>query len=398
VKRIAVGDTGARSSAVPGVMAARAASLAGLPFCKWGHMLRLLVLISVASLILLSGVPTSRAGSNESQTPPIARYEELNKGKPLAIGFYVDWDVRSYASLASHIQSLDWVVASWLYLRGERMDLKTSLNLEVLDMIQTEKPDMRMLAMIQNAASGEWDGVNLARFLADPISQRERISEIASFIETNHLHGIVIDFEQIIDAGQKDFISFVGEVHAAFKERGWLVAVAVPLDDPSYDYGAYAKACDYLILMGYDEHWSTGDPGPIASHNWFSTRIEARMRDVGPSQIIVAIGNYGYDWTSGLKGAQALTYPEAMQRARDMNATVELDPLSFNPTFFYHSDRRMHQVWFLNAEAAFYQLKAADSYRPAGYALWRLGAEDPAIWSILSHSYGALFHPTKSQD
>ena len=45
------------------------------------------------------------------------------KGKPLAIGFYVDWDEKSYASLAQNIKNLDWVVPSWLYLRGEAMDL-----------------------------------------------------------------------------------------------------------------------------------------------------------------------------------------------------------------------------------------------------------------------------------
>ena len=399
MKRIPVHDTGISTypvaSAILGALLTRAAPLAGLLLCKCGQMLRLLVLISVlSSFILLSRALTCWAGADEFRTPPMTRYAEQNKGKPLTIGFYVDWDSGSYVSLKNNIQMLDWVVPSWLYLRGETMDLKTSLNLGVLDLIQTEKPEMRILAMIQNAAAGEWDGVNLARFLADPISRRQRISDIASFIETYHLHGIVIDFEQIENAAQKDLLSFVSEVHATFKARGWIVSVAVPFDDPSYDYAAYARACDYLVLMGYDEHWSTGNPGPIASHNWFSTRFEARTRSVDPSQIILAIGNYGYDWISGVGGAQALTYPEVMQRAQDMNATVELDASSLNPSYFYRHDAKMHHVWFLNAEAAYYQLQTADSYRPAGYALWRLGAEDPSIWSILPHSYGALPLPS----
>jgi len=332
-------------------------------------------------------------GADEFSMPPMTRYAEQIKGRPLAIGFYVNWDFGSYTSLKNYIKNLDWVVPSWLYLRGEAMDLKTSLDLKALDLIQTEKPETRIFAMIQNADAGEWDGVNLARLLADPVSRRQRISDIVSFLETYRLQGIVIDFEQIASAAQTDLISFVSEVHATFKERGWLVSVAVPIDDPSYDYAAYAKASDYLILMGYDEHWSTGDPGPIASHDWFSNCLESRMRGIDPSQIIVAIGNYGYDWTSGVKGAQALTYPEAMQRAHDVNTTVGLDPSSLNPTYSYSHDGKMHQVWFLNAEAAYYQLQTAESFRPSGYALWRLGAEDPAIWSVLPHSYGALPPP-----
>jgi spore germination protein YaaH len=376
--------------AIAYALAMRAASVAGVPICQCRQMLRLGVLTSVmASFVLFAGF-TCEANSDKLQAPSTTNDVKQTYEKPLAIGFYVNWDFRSYASLKNNIQSLDWVVPSWLYLRGETMDLKTSLNPEILDMIRTEKPEVRILAMIQNAAAGEWDGINLARFLADPISRRERIQEIASFIETYHLQGIAIDLEQIQNAAQNDMITFVNEVHATFKEKGWLVSVAVPFDEPSYDYAAYAKACDYLILMGYDEHWSTGDPGPIASRNWFSDRFATRMRGMDPSHTIVAIGNYGYDWTSGINGAQVLTYPEVMQRAREMNATVQLDPASLNPSYSYSYDGKTHQVWFLNSESAYYQLLIAEPYRPAGYALWRLGGEDPTIWSLLPHAYGAL--------
>jgi hypothetical protein len=28
-------------------------------------------------------------------------------------------------------------------------------------------------------------------------------------------------------------------------------------------------------------------------------------------------------------------------------------------------------------------MRAASGYKPAGFAIWRLGSEDPSIWSIL---------------
>ncbi len=42
-----------------------------------------------------------------------------------------------------------------------------------------------------------------------------------------------------------------------------------------------------------------------------------------------------------------------------------------------------HDVWFLDGVSAFNEIHASDIYRPAGYAVWRLGAEDPSIWSVL---------------
>ncbi|MGC1585071.1 MAG: glycosyl hydrolase family 18 protein, partial [Rhodomicrobium sp.] len=207
--------------------------------------------------------------------------------KPLTIGFYANWDDSSYASLRNNVQHLDWVVASWLYLLGDDMDLKVTMDDKALELIRREKPSAAILAMIQNSSAYQWDGVGLARMLADPAKRRDRIEGIVKFIETNNLQGATIDFEQFPDTAHKDVLAFLSELSAAFKPRGWLVTVAAPFDDPSWSYKAYAKYCDYIMLMGYDEHWSSGDPGPVGSQSWFSTRLAARMRDLDPAHTII---------------------------------------------------------------------------------------------------------------
>ena len=64
------------------------------------------------------------------------------------------------------------------------------------------------------------------------------------------------------------------------------------------------------------------------------------------------------------------------------------DPASNNPHFNYEDDDgTKHQVWFLDGVTAFNQIHAADPYRPAGYALWRLGSEDPSILPLMGRSY-----------
>ncbi len=255
--------------------------------------------------------------------------------------------------------------------------------------MRREKPSATILAMIQNSFSNTWDGPNLGRLLADPAKRRDRLEKIIAFVEANKLQGVVIDFEQIPDDAHKDTLVFLNEVKAAFKPRGWLMAVAAPFDDPHWNYKAYAKACDYLMLMGYDEHWSGGEAGPVSSQSWFSTRLAARMRDLDPSHTIVAIGNYGYDWTGSGTYADDLTFQEVMLTARDAKATISLDADLLNPRFSYVEDGKTHRVWFLDAVTAYDHLRAADKYRPAGYALWRLGAEDPSIWQVLPRAYGA---------
>ena len=309
--------------------------------------------------------------------------------KPLTIGFYANWDDSSFSSLRNNIQNLDWVVPSWLYLQGSSMDLKVTLDQKSLDLIRREKPGTSILAMIQNSSITKWDGPDLGRLMADPARRRERLNSVLAFIEEHKLQGIMIDFEQIPDDAHKDTLAFLSEVHAAFKAKGLIVAVAAPFDDPHWNYKAYAKVCDYLMLMGYDEHWSDSQPGSVASQSWFSTRLAARMRDLDPAHTIVAIANYGYDWTVGKQDAEELTFQEAILTARDSNVSIQLDPDTLNPRFSYLEDGAAHRVWFLDAVTAYNHLRAADRYRPAGYALWRLGAEDPSIWQVMPRAYGA---------
>jgi peptidoglycan-N-acetylglucosamine deacetylase len=309
--------------------------------------------------------------------------------KPLTIGFYANWDDSSFASLRNNVQNLDWVVPSWLYLQGEAMELNVTLDAKALDLIRRQKPGIAILPMIQNSSANSWDGEHLGSLLANAAKRQERLDSIIKFIETYNLQGIVIDFEQIPDDAHKDTLAFLGELRAAFRPRGWLIAVAAPFDDPHWNYKAYAKNCDFLMLMGYDEHWSAGEPGPVASQSWFSTRLAARMHDLDPARTIVAIGNYGYDWTEGGESADDITFQEVMLTARDAKATIELDPDTLNPRYSYADSGETHRVWFLDAVSAYNQLRAADKYRPAGYALWRLGAEDPSIWSVLPRNYNA---------
>jgi spore germination protein YaaH len=107
------------------------------------------------------------------------------------------------------------------------------------------------------------------------------------------------------------------------------------------------------------------------------------MRELDPARTIAVIGNYGYDWPVEGGAAEPLTVEQALSRAGAAQATIELDPAALNPAFTYASEGKTHRVWFLNAVSARNQLQEARQHHLAGYALWRLGSEDPAIWPVL---------------
>ena len=115
--------------------------------------------------------------------------------------------------------------------------------------------------------------------------------------------------------------------------------VAVPFDDPSWDYAAYAGLADFVLLMAYDEHWDTGEPGSISGQSWFEETLAERMKALPRERTVVALGNYGYDW-SGSGRAESISVPEALRRARDAGAAVTFDPATRNPRFDYRDPPR----------------------------------------------------------
>ncbi len=241
--------------------------------------------------------------------------------------------------------------------------------------------------MIQNAVEGNWDGAGW-RSARRPGATGGRIDDIVAFLEANQFQGLTIDFEEVPAKSQKDLQAFLTECPRAFTARGLRSCLPCPSTTMTGPTNLW-KIADYMVLMGYDQHWDQSAPGSIAGQDWFETILDKRMQELDPDRTILAIGGYGYDWIKGHE-TQELTFEEAVLSARDSEADIEFDPETANPHFsFIEDDGNRHDVWFLDGVTAFNEIKAGDAYRLAGYALWRVGSEDPSVWSVLGQPYGA---------
>jgi len=173
------------------------------------------------------------------------------------------------------------------------------------------------------------------------------------------------------------------DLYNRFHALGLEVSESVPFDDEVYDYKELAKTNDFLILMAYDQHDTNGEPGPPAAQDWYSTALQKRFADVPASKYVIALGNYAYDWDDQTHAAKEYSYQDAIQTADESKGQITLDPGTLNPNFDYYDDNdALRHVWFLDAITAFNQIAEAQKFGPHGYALWRLGAEDPIIWNV----------------
>ena len=151
-----------------------------------------------------------------------------------------------------------------------------------------------------------------------------RLNDIVAFLEANKFQGLTIDFEEVPAKSQKNLQAFLSEMSDAFAEHGLAIVLVMPFDDDSWPYAAYAKIADYIVLMGYDQHWDESRSGSIAGQSWFEDTLDKRMKELDPDHTIVAIGGYGYDWIKG-QPTQELTFEEAVLSARDSEADIQFD-------------------------------------------------------------------------
>jgi len=305
-----------------------------------------------------------------------------SQARPLVVGFYVPWDDSSKASLSAHIDDMDWVVAAIASINGPDHRFVYKPDPALRSILRTSQHRPALYPMVQNAKDGIWDGKGIEQVLRDKQARSRLLDMIDVMLKRESAAGVTFDFEELQPSAQPYYRRFLAEAQARFKPKNWKVTMAMPVDDPDWDIKAYAKVTDKLFLMVYDEHYPGGEAGPIASQPWFVQHVRDAVAKAGRDKAIVAVGNYAYDWVDGATDADAQTNEDAWLVAHDAQAPTRFDPQSGNATFDYKDDEgSIHHVWMLDAASAWNQLRAAKALGVSGYALWRLGGEDPGTWA-----------------
>jgi cellulose synthase/poly-beta-1,6-N-acetylglucosamine synthase-like glycosyltransferase/spore germination protein YaaH/peptidoglycan/xylan/chitin deacetylase (PgdA/CDA1 family) len=319
---------------------------------------------------------------------------ETPTGAPITAAFYVNWDDASMSSLKENLENpfvtIDMVIGEFAHLAdgtGNIREDNPDRQAAATNLIRSHKPATRIFALVNNFKEKEWEADKLRQMLADPAARSRVVQWLFDYVQANNFAGVSVDFENLANESQPMLVDFMSELYAKLHPAGLEISMNVPASNDAFDYKKLASLTDYLILMAYDEHWAPGKPGSICGLDWFRQVLRERTAEIPASKMIVAVGNYAYDWM-GTDEPGAKTFEEAVLTASesstpDDKVDVHFDSDSLNPTFNYEDEKgNLHNVWFLDAVTAFNQIKAAQEFNPSGFALWRLGSEDPSIWTF----------------
>ncbi|MDB6173277.1 MAG: polysaccharide deacetylase [Chthoniobacteraceae bacterium] len=316
------------------------------------------------------------------------RKPKQTNGK-IRLGFYVDWDSNSFASLEEHAGAL------------------THIAPESFSLVETEgrliyEPDTKLAAfaaahgltvmpILDNLLHDEWQAEAVENLANGPADKREAfINELVAHVVQSKAGGVIVNWEQV-DPASRDKLtellkSMTDALNTAGKELWFMVALGD--DFNTFDIDALAEFVDRFVAVLHDENSGSDAPGPIAAQEWIEGWL-AVLADYGdPEQWIGALGAYSYDWNRTLKKAETISFKDAMSRAsyagadRD-GAFVDVAAPGYNGQFSFSEGEDEHTIVFLDAISFYNSLKLVRGAKLGGIGINRLGNEDPQIWDVL---------------
>ena len=295
--------------------------------------------------------------------------------------FTVPWEARSSAIAREHAVQLDAVVSGWIQLDS----LTGAPFAEFRDTLARAKPSgMRLMGIVTNAVAGRFHADGVRQLGADPTALAHAAGDVARRLTSGGYRGVVIDLEGFAAADRDVATAVVRAIADSARRRGVSpVAVAVPAVDTTIFRGRdLVPSADFLLVMLYDQHWTTSAPGPLAAPDWVRGATKLWVGEVGAAHIVAALPLYGYRWpTTG--AAAALTFANAQRDAAAAGVPLQRDTAS---STLRATSPGAWDLWVSDAGLLSALIREVRAEGVNTIALWRLGQEDPAVWSVLSRS------------
>lgn len=306
--------------------------------------------------------------------------------EPVLAGFAVNWDEQSLVSLQAHADQLTHLMPEWI-----RLGPDGSFLVEEDARMTQAAARLELTPTVSNYQSGEFKRSLLKPLLATPAARKDAAQRLAKLCEERGFAGVNLDFENLDPALWQQVAALVESARAELHPRGFLLSIDVPAELKGVPVERLAAASDLLVVMAYDEHASSDNPGPIATPQYVARSVAAYLKVAPADKIVVALGAYGYDWPLDSDGdsarpAEELSFAQALALARENEVPVEWDDQAKSSFFEYDEDatHEKHQVRFLDAPAMAAELEAVSALHVRGVAVWRLGAEDPKIFDLFA--------------
>jgi spore germination protein YaaH len=350
--------------------------------------------------------------------------------KAIVLGYYVPYDPSSWASLQAHADQIDIVAAQWATI--DACGGLTTHDDQTLKQFAREHGVKIEPSLYTSSAWLDH------RILTDEAARVTALQSIVGYTLDEGYDGFDLDLEGAAATDRDALTTFVSDLAANLHANAKLLTVALPAKDHdaiagwsgAFDYAALGAQADLVTIMAYEYRGPFSGPGSVAPYAWVGGVADFAGQQISDDRVLLGLAFYGYDWNTTSGGALALGYPRALALAEHEQATPGFDADQQSLTFTYTADAsdqvppapiaprqqhtittrtggacdvaqpgpppaprpspvpeagtpQMHSVWIEDSASVAARVGLVQARGLRGIGAWRLGFEDPNVWSLL---------------
>lgn len=288
-----------------------------------------------------------------------------------------------FADATANMTGVNVISPTWFYLTDTSGNIASIASADYVS--QAHEKGLQVWGLIDNFTQE----VSTTETLSSTAARQNIISQLIQAAQDVGMDGINVDFESLSEDVGIHFLEFLRELSIECHKNNLVLSVdnPVPEDFTShYDRAEQGRVVDYVIIMGYDEHYVGSEAGSVASLPWVEQGIQDTLDEVPAEHVINAIPFYTRLWktTGGNVTSEAIGMDQAQQTIADNNVETYWDKTTSQNYGKYDIDNSTYQIWLEDAQSVAEKVKLVSKYDLAGVSAWKLGFENNGIWQVIS--------------
>lgn len=293
-------------------------------------------------------------------------------------------------SMVSGTKGMNVIAPTWFSLTDENGSIR---NFGTANYVTTaHNMGLQVWGVVDNFnyANETGTAISTLNMLSSTTSRQNFVRNVTDAAVSLGLDGINVDFEQLSSDCGPHYVEFIRELSIQCRNRGLVLSIAnyVPFNfNDYYRLDIQGQVADYVIIMGYDEHWhGSKDPGSVASISYVSGGLDRTLQEVPANKVVNALPFYTILWKT--EGTDVTDEYITMNNEADFmsraGVTAEWDEETCQNYAEWTSGNATYQIWLEDAESIAVKLNMMATKNIGGVAVWRLGYGTQAAWELIN--------------
>ena len=335
--------------------------------------------------------------TEEMETPvtdyQAPEYTSLTADSKICLGWHSIGGVAgndTLYSMVSGTKGMNVIAPTWFSVTDENGAFRSFATAGYVT--TAHQMGLQVWGVLDNFNYANENGISIStlNMLSSTTARQNLVKNVTDTAVGLGLDGINVDFEQLSSDCGPHYVEFLRELSIECRNKGLVLSIDnyVPFNfNDYYRLDIQGEVADYVIIMGYDEHWhGSKDPGSVASISYVSDGLDRTLQEVPANKVVNALPFYTILWKT--EGTDVTDEYITMRNEADFmskaGVSAEWDEVTCQNYAEWTSGNATYQIWLEDAESIAVKLNMMATKNIGGVAVWRLGYGTQAAWELIN--------------